>query len=66
MRKMIDVSAHPAVAIGGIDAVRLPDVLSFGARNFAVVRAVCQNTDPYSAILQLKEAASWNARQSVI
>lgn len=66
MRKMIDVSAHPAVAIGGIDAVRLPDVLSFGARNFAVVRAVCQNTDPYSAILQLKEAASWSARQSVI
>ena len=53
MSRMIAAAAHPAVAIGGIDASRLPDVISAGARNYAVVRAVCQSEDPYSAILKL-------------
>ena len=53
MGEMIAAAAHPAVAIGGIDAARLPEVLAAGARNFAVVRAVCQSPDPYSAILKL-------------
>ena len=30
-------------------------VLAAGARNFAVVRAVCQSQDPYSAIRKLVE-----------
>ena len=53
MSRMIAAAAHPAVAIGGIDASRLPDVSAAGARNYAVVRAVCQSEDPYSAILKL-------------
>ena len=53
MGEMIAAAAHPAVAIGGIDANRLPDVIAAGARNFAVVRAVCQSNDPYSAIRTL-------------
>ena len=53
MGEMIAAAAHPAVAIGGIDAARLPEVLAAGARNFAVVRAVCQSPDPYSAIMKL-------------
>jgi thiamine-phosphate pyrophosphorylase len=53
MARMIDSAAHPAVAIGGIDAVRLPAVLKAGARNFAVVRAVCASPDPYAAIMSL-------------
>ena len=53
MGEMIAAAAHPAVAIGGIDATRLPDVIAAGARNYAVVRAVCQSPDPYSAILKL-------------
>ena len=53
MGEMIATAAHPAVAIGGIDAARLPEVLAAGARNFAVVRAVCQSPDPYSAIMKL-------------
>ena len=56
MSRMIAAAAHPAVAIGGIDASRLPDVIAAGARNYAVVRAVCQSEDPYSAILKL---VSW-------
>ena len=55
MSKMIAAAAHPAVAIGGIDAERLPDVLAAGARNYAVVRAVCKSADPYAAIMKLIE-----------
>ena len=54
MARMIATAAHPAVAIGGIDATRLKDVIAAGARNYAVVRAVCQSQDPYSAILKLQ------------
>ena len=53
MARMIAAAAHPAVAIGGIDAERLPAVLKAGARNFAVVRAVCGSSDPYAAITAL-------------
>ena len=54
MSRMMAAAAHPAVAIGGIDATRLKDVIAAGARNYAVVRAVCQSQDPYSAILKLQ------------
>ena len=53
--RMIAVARVPAVAIGGINAETLPAVLAAGARNFAVVRAVCQSLDPYSAIRKLVE-----------
>ena len=61
MRAMIDAAAHPAVAIGGIDATRLADVLAAGARNWAVVRAVCQSPDPYAAIRNLQAIAAEKA-----
>ncbi|MBR3921611.1 MAG: thiamine phosphate synthase [Kiritimatiellae bacterium] len=50
MGEMIAAAAHPAVAIGGIDLKRLPSVIAAGARNFAVVRAVCQSPTPYDEI----------------
>lgn len=53
--EMIRAVPYPAVAIGGIDATTLPAVLRAGARNWAVVRAVCGSQDPYSAILALKK-----------
>ena len=58
MGAMIAAAAHPAVAIGGIDATRLQDVLSAGARNWAVVRAVCRSDDPYAAIMELQNVAA--------
>ena len=61
MRAMIGAAAHPAVAIGGIDATRLADVLAAGARNWAVVRAVCQSPDPYAAIRNLQAIAAEKA-----
>ncbi len=53
MGEMIAAAAHPAVAIGGIDLARLPEVLAAGAKNFAVVRAVCQSSNPYDEMLKL-------------
>ena len=58
MSEMIRLTDRPAVAIGGIDVVRLPDVIGAGARNYAIVRAVCRSQDPYRAIELLKVAAS--------
>lgn len=55
MAEMISLAAYPAVAIGGIDEARLPGVIAAGARNFAVVRAVCSSSDPYSAIRRLQD-----------
>ena len=53
MSEMIALSAHPAVAIGGIDIFRLPEVKKAGAKNFALVRAVCASADPRKAIKEL-------------
>ncbi len=58
MGEMIAAAGRPAVAIGGIDFDRLPGVLAAGAKNFAVVRAVCSSPDPYSAIRRLQEIAA--------
>ncbi len=58
MAEMIRIAQRPAVAIGGIDAARLGNVLAAGARNFAVVRAICKSPDPYGAIRRLLLPAS--------
>jgi thiamine-phosphate pyrophosphorylase len=50
MSEMISLSDRPAVAIGGINSDNIADVRRFGARNFAVVRAVCQSARPDEAI----------------
>ena len=67
--EMIAAAAHPAVAIGGIDLKRLPSVVAAGARNFAVVRAVCQSPRPYSEIMRfmeiLRRSHSPNSRFSI-
>lgn len=53
MAAMIAAAPCPAVAIGGIDVPRLPAVRAAGARNWAVVRAVCHAVDPLAAIQRL-------------
>jgi thiamine-phosphate pyrophosphorylase len=58
MRKMLGLAAHPAVAIGGIDESRIKEVVAAGARNFAVVRAVCKTCSPYREMMRLKELAA--------
>ena len=51
--RMVAAANVPAVAIGGINAETLPPVLAAGARNFAVVRAVCGCRDHETAIRRL-------------
>lgn len=53
--RIVRASPWPTVAIGGIDAARLPEVLRAGAVNFSVVRAVCQSPAPYDAIRRLQD-----------
>jgi thiamine-phosphate pyrophosphorylase len=54
--RMVRAVDCPAVAIGGIDEGRLPELVQAGIRNFAVVRAVCGSADPYGAIRRLQDA----------
>jgi thiamine-phosphate pyrophosphorylase len=54
MGAVIRAASVPAVAIGGIDAGNLPDVLRHGARAFAVVRAVNGAADPEAAVRVLQ------------
>ncbi len=55
--KMVNSVPFPAVCIGGIDETRLPELLRAGARNYAVVRAVCASDDPYAAMRRLQGLA---------
>ena len=66
LRAMLAEAPCPAVAIGGIDATRLGAVIGAGAKNLAVVRAVCQSPTPYQAIRDLMTAAQyhWERAQS--
>ncbi len=60
MGRIIRGSPLTAVAIGGIDAGNLAEVLRHGAVNFCVVRAVNQAPDPAAAIRRLQEI--WRGR----
>ena len=53
--RIVAASPLTGVAIGGIDLDNLPSVLKTGARNYAVVRAVCGSADPLSAIRRLQD-----------
>jgi thiamine-phosphate pyrophosphorylase len=56
--KMANLVSVPAVAIGGINANNIADVIKSGIRNFAIVRAVCAADNPYEAIISLNEIAA--------
>lgn len=55
--RMIAEAPCPAVAIGGLDFETLPTAIAAGARNYAVVRAVCGSADPGAAIARILEIA---------
>jgi len=54
MASIVQSSPVATVAIGGIDSRNLAEVLRCGARNFCVLRAVNQRTDPEAAIRELQ------------
>ena len=51
---MANAVPYPAVCIGVLDYARAKALVSAGAKNFSVVRAVCQSPDPYAEMVRLK------------
>jgi thiamine-phosphate pyrophosphorylase len=55
MKEMLAKATVPAVCIGGITLERLPEVLKAGARNFCMVRPVCESREPGKVIKKIIE-----------
>lgn len=55
---------YPLVAIGGIDAARLPEVMSSGVGSVAVVRALVAAADPEDEAAQLQAKISELSKQN--
>jgi thiamine-phosphate pyrophosphorylase len=53
MKEMLDKATVPAVCIGGISLERLPDVLKAGAKNFCMVRPVCEADNPAKIVKEI-------------
>ncbi len=53
MKEMLAKATVPAVCIGGISLERLPDVLNAGAKNFCMVRPVCEAANPAGVIKRI-------------
>lgn len=53
LRKAVELSVHPTVAIGGMNARTISDVIAAGADGVAVVSAICSADSPRSAANEL-------------
>jgi thiamine-phosphate pyrophosphorylase len=49
LARIVSASPVPSVAIGGLKAEHVADVLAAGARGLAVVSAICGTSDPQAA-----------------
>jgi thiamine-phosphate pyrophosphorylase len=57
LREVVTAAAPtPVLAIGGIDAERVPEILATGARGVAVIGAVARAKDPETAVRGLVTA----------
>ena len=54
LRKAVLMSVHPTVAIGGMNASTIRDVMAAGADGVAVVSAICSAPSPHTAAEELK------------
>ena len=55
LRKAVELSVHPTVAIGGMNACTIADVIAAGADGVAVVSAICSAESPRLAANELSE-----------
>jgi thiamine-phosphate pyrophosphorylase len=53
MKKMLQVSTVPAVAIGGITSQSLPHLLAAGVKNFSLVRPLNQAQEPEKVLKEI-------------
>lgn len=56
LRAVITAVSIPVIAIGGIDAPRVAEVLAAGAAGVAVISAISQATNPADATMRLRSA----------
>jgi thiamine biosynthesis protein ThiS len=54
LHEITTASSLPVVAIGGVDAGRVADCMSVGAAGVAVIRALSETDDPWSAAQRLR------------
>ncbi|SIS52590.1 thiamine phosphate synthase [Alicyclobacillus vulcanalis] len=56
LARVVEALSIPVVAIGGIDAANVAEVLAAGASGVAVIGAVVESPDPRGAAARIKEA----------
>lgn len=62
LRRAVVMSAHPTVAIGGMNASTIAEVMQAGADGVAVVSAICSAPSPRKAAEELKEIVTQNTK----
>ena len=63
LRKAVSMSVHPTVAIGGMNAGTIADVMTTGADGVAVVSAICSAENIRKAAVELKALVDSNVRK---
>ena len=64
LRKAVNMSMHPTVAIGGMNAGTIADVMAAGTDGVAVVSAICSAENIREAAAQLKAIVESNSRSA--
>lgn len=64
LRKAVQMSAHPTVAIGGMNASTIAEVMAAGTDGVAVVSAICSAENIRKATSDLREIVEANIRMS--
>ena len=62
LRRAVELSVHPTVAIGGMNARTIADVMASGADGVAVVSAICSAVSPRLAAKELNKIISTTAQ----
>ena len=62
LRRAVELSVHPTVAIGGMNASTIAEVVAAGADGVAVVSAICSAVSPRLAAKDLSEIISTAAQ----
>lgn len=64
LREAVKLSKHPTVAIGGMNAKTIGDVMATGTNGVAVVSAICSATNIAQATAELKNIVDANKNDS--
>ncbi len=62
LRRAVAMSAHPTVAIGGMNTSTIAEVMQAGTDGVAVVSAICSAPSPRKAAEELKEIVMQNTK----